>query len=368
MRALHEVEIKGFKSIKEAKVILGNLNVIIGANGSGKTNFIDIFRIINHINNNQLQSFIPGDPDRFLHHGRKVTKEISCRFSLENKNEYSFTLEVNKDSLVFVNERLRYVDLEGSVLPAQGVHSKIIQSKGDNSESILGKEGKFSNELKEEKLISSLLKKLVVYHFHDASDDAPAKRMCNIDDNSSLRPDGSNLSAYLYWLQEKHPEAFRHIEEHVRLVAPFFSGFDLKPSRLNENKIKLEWRHKESDAYFDAYSLSDGTLRFICLATLLLQPEPPNLILIDEPELGLHPHAIRILVEMLEAASVDSQVIISTQSVTLLDNFFPENVIIAECNGKETSFKRLNEEDLKHWLDRFSVGELWKKNVIGGNP
>jgi predicted ATPase len=189
-----------------------------------------------------------------------------------------------------------------------------------------------------------------------------------VDDNRFFRPDAANLPAYLYWLQEKHPVQFRHIEEHVRLVAPFFEKFVLAPSKLNEKKIKLEWRQKGSEAYFDAYSLSDGTLRFICLATLLLQPKPPALILLDEPELGLHPFAIRILAEMLEAASKRVQVLLATQSVTLLNNFAPQDVIVAENDGVKTTFDRLDAEKLKGWLDEFSIGELWEKNVLGGRP
>ena len=142
----------------------------------------------------------------------------------------------------------------------------------------------------------------------------------------------------------------------------------LAPSKLNQNKIKLEWRQKDSDAYFDAYSLSDGTLRFICLAALLLQPSPPSLIILDEPELGLHPFAIRILAEMLESASKRVQVVLATQSVTLLNNFAPADVIVAENDGLKTSFQHVDEDKLKHWLDEFSIGELWEKNVLGGRP
>jgi predicted ATPase len=208
----------------------------------------------------------------------------------------------------------------------------------------------------------------VVYQFHDTSDTSPAKQTVDVDDNRFFRHDAANLPAYLYWLQEKHPVQFRHLEEHIRLVAPFFDKFVLAPGKLNEKKIKLEWRQKGSEAYFDAYSLSDGILRFICLATLLLQPDPPALILLDEPELGLHPFAIRILAEMLEAASRRVQVLLATQSVTLLNNFAPQDIIVAENDGRKTTFNRLDDEKLKDWLDDFSLGELWEKNVLGGRP
>lgn len=188
--------------------------------------------------------------------------------------------------------------------------------------------------------VLSAIQNLRIYHFHDTSDTSPAKQSCDIDDNRLLRRDAANLPAYLYWLQEKHPVPFRQIEEHIRLVAPFFDRFELAPSKLNEKKIKLEWRQKGSDAYFDADTLSDGTLRFICLATLLLQPTPPALILLDEPELGLHPFAIRILADMLEAAAERVQVLLATQSVTLLNNFAPGDVIVAENVQGKTQFRR----------------------------
>jgi predicted ATPase len=212
------------------------------------------------------------------------------------------------------------------------------------------------------------LQELIVYHFQDTSDTSAVRQMADVDDNRFFRSNAANLPAYLYWLQEKHPLEFRQIEEHVRLVAPFFDGFVLAPSRLNERKIKLEWRHKGSDTYFDAWSLSDGALRFISLATLLLQPQLPALILLDEPELGLHPLAIGILAEMLQAASQRVQVVLATQSVTLLNHFAPRDVIVAEHDGLRTTFNRLNEGKLKDWLADFSLGELWEKNVLGGHP
>ena len=166
----------------------------------------------------------------------------------------------------------------------------------------------------------------------------------DIDDNRAFRPDAANLAAFLYWMKLTHPTEYRHVVEHVQLVAPFFDDFTLEPSRTNPNKIKLEWKQKGSDAYFDGFSLSDGTLRFICLAVLLLQPSLPSLILLDEPELGLHPFAITILAEMIEAAARRSQVILATQSVTLLNQFAPEAIIIADNDGLRTHFRRLAEQ------------------------
>jgi predicted ATPase len=207
-----------------------------------------------------------------------------------------------------------------------------------------------------------------VYHFHDTSRAAKVKQTADLADNEYLREDAGNLAAFLYRLREKEQAAYSNIVETIRMVTPFFDDFQLRPSRLNEEKIKLEWREKGSDAYFDGHALSDGTLRFICLATLLLQPEPPTTVLLDEPELGLHPFAITVLSDLLRSAAQRTQVIASTQSVTLVNQLTPEDLLVVDRDGAESKFRRLGEEEITSWLDDYALGELWEKNVLGGRP
>ncbi len=356
MRTLRKVKIGRFKSIESAELTLGDLNVVIGANGSGKSNLIGVFRLLERVLSKNLQVFVASEPDRFLFHGRKVSPALSLDFAFA-QNSYGFKLKAVQDTLIFEYEQVEYSGYWNYGEPIAVGHKESKLEEAAQS---------YHNKIP--KFVFPKVRNLVVYHFHDTSDSSPAKQTSDVEDNRFFRPNAANLPAYLYWLQEKHPVQFRHIEEHIRLVAPFFDKFVLTPSKLNEKKIKLEWRQKDSDAYFDAYSLSDGTLRFICLATLLLQPSPPALILLDEPELGLHPFAIRILAEMLESASMRVQVVLATQSVTLLNNFVPKDVIVAENDGHKTTLRRLDEEKLKHWLGEFSIGELWEKNVLGGRP
>ena len=189
-----------------------------------------------------------------------------------------------------------------------------------------------------------------------------------LHDNRALRQDGSNLASFLYLLREKHEASYRMIRNTVRQVAPFFDDFDLEPVALNPDTILLEWRHRNSDAYFNAASLSDGTLRFMALAALLLQPADlrPEIILLDEPELGLHPYAVVMLAAMLRSASTETQIIAATQSPGLLDRFEPEDVLVAERVAGETRIKRLEAEPLHEWLEDYSLGQLWEKNHFGG--
>ena len=196
------------------------------------------------------------------------------------------------------------------------------------------------------------------------------RKTAKVDDNKFLRPDGSNLAAFLYYLQEKDQTSYSLIRRTIQRVTPFFDDFRLEPSRLKPDDIKLEWRHKNSDQYFDSASFSDGTLRFIALATLFLQPKEylPSVILVDEPELGLHPYAIEMLASLIRQASESTQLIVSTQSSLLLDHFDPEDVLVANRKSGGTQIERLEASRLKDWLEDYSLGQLWEKNEFAGRP
>ena len=218
--------------------------------------------------------------------------------------------------------------------------------------------------------IRDQLERFRVYHFHDTSVTAPIKRTADLHDNRYLREDGSNLAALLYRLRHKEPTSYDMIVRTVRLVAPFFDDFVLEPQALNEDKIRLEWRHRGSDAYFDASSLSDGSLRFLALATLLLQPADlqPPVILLDEPELGLHPYAITVFCSLVKQRCADTQVVLATQSPLIVDHFEPEDVLVADRVAGRTEISRLEQGRLAEWLQGYSLGELWQKNEFGGRP
>ena len=141
--------------------------------------------------------------------------------------------------------------------------------------------------------------------------------------------------------------------ETIRLIAPYFDDFVLEPQEGNEEQIVLRWRQTGCEDVFNASQLSDGTLRFICLTTLLLQPHElqPATIIVDEPELGLHPYAITIFSEIVRQLSNEKQIIISTQSVELLNEFDVEDVIVVDRSDTGSEFRRLDPEQLKLWLD-----------------
>ncbi|MEW6202790.1 MAG: AAA family ATPase [bacterium] len=354
---IEKISISGFKSIKEFKDMpLGKLNILIGANGSGKSNFIKVFSLLNHIIDKRLQLFVgqEGGADKLLFFGQKTTNKIKIDVDFGWKL-YSCTLYPGEnDRLFFAEEKCTFKNGSGGI-PAMG---------SGHSESLIHAHAK--NPVARHVL--ETMKSWIVYHFHDTSSSAKVRKQCDINDNRSLRNDASNLAAFLYLLKEKHENNYRNIVNTMRMVAPFFEDFILEPSRLNPEMISLEWRHTGSDSYFNSHALSDGTLRFICLATLLLQPEPPSVILLDEPELGLHPFAIALLADMLQSAKEKTQIIVSIQSVAFLNQFEPEDIIVFERSDEQSVFRKFSKEEIKDWLEDYGLGDLWEKNIIGGRP
>lgn len=351
---LQQIKIEGFKSIKAMDLKLSPINILIGSNGVGKSNFISFFKLVNNIYEQQLQrySMISG-VDNLLHYGRKVTSEIKGCLNFGN-NAYSFDLSPTENDFLFITIEKSYY------YPAP---NNLYFFNMNLQESLI----KDSSTMRD-KYLSNQLESYKIYHFHDTSISAPLRSRANINDNRYLKEDGGNLAAYLYYLQEKHPKNFKRIERVIQSVVPFFERFNLAPSSLDEEKIILEWTEKQHpETYFNANHLSDGSLRFIALVTLLMQPKLPKVIIVDEPELGLHPSAINKLSGLIKSAAAKGcQIIVSTQSVTLLNNFDADDIITVDKEDNQSVFRRLDKESLSNWMDDYSIGELWTKSVIKG--
>lgn len=363
-RELDYITVKGFKSFASIeKLPLEPINVVIGPNGSGKSNFIGVFAFLNAIQDGRLQDYVTqaGGAEKVLHFGSKTTGTIELHISFkEGVNQYKIQLKpAPGDQLFPASEIVSFWNKQYSKPYPEGLMPR-------------GREAGISNPAHKgiAGYVRSHLQRWRLYHFHDTSAGSPMKKTASLNDNHFLRPDGSNLAAFLYLLREKHEEVYGLIRGTIQRVAPFFDDFQLEPAQLKPDSIILEWRHKNSDAYFDATMLSDGTLRFIALATLFLQPDRyrPSVILVDEPELGLHPYAITMLASLIKQASTKTQVIVGTQSPLLLDHFRPEDVLVADRVEGSTQLTRLESSKLATWLEDYSLGQLWEKNEIGGRP
>jgi predicted ATPase len=354
---MQKIDIYGYKSIKELSLILQPINILIGANGSGKSNFLSFFDFLKQAYNRNLQEFVAlKGIDTFFHKGDKVTDEISTRLYFPNTNGYSFTLKKGDAGFIFTKEGMWYGNNPFVNNPVD------VASFGP--ESVL----RFQTIPRAE-YIRKYLNQLAKYHFHDTGENSPFNKESNIEnDKYYLYEKGSNMGTYLYSIQKENPIVYGLIVKTIQSIAPYFLDFFFRPE--TNGNLKLRWQSKHSSTIYGVNDLSDGTIRFIALSTLFLQPNLPETIVIDEPELGLHPTAIAKLAGLIKSvAAKGCQVIIATQSTDLISHFEPEDIITVDQKNGESVFERLDSEKLKIWLEDYTIDDLWKRNIISsGQP
>jgi predicted ATPase len=316
---------------------------------------------------NSLKEYVAraGYANSLLHFGSQQTKQISASLAFRmdgGTNTYELKLShAAEDSLIYTEEAVVW-HKDGYPRPDRTV-------LGFGVEKTLLNDPQRQTDPKV-KVVRGLLAGARVYQFHDTSATAPLRSKCEIDQNRQLFDHGGNLPAVLFYLKERHQTTYDIIVDIVRQVAPFFDEFVLEPDKLNPRFMALRWREKGTPHELGVHQVSDGSLRFMALATLLNLPagDMPGILIIDEPELGLHPAAIQVLAGLLQAASTRSQVIVSTQSVTLINQMEAEDVIVVERESGQSVFRRPEAGGLQDWLSDYTLGELWEKNVIGGRP
>ena len=361
---IEQVIIKNYKSIRDLTLPLNKLNVLIGSNGAGKSNFISFFELTKAIYEQRLGSYTlaKGGIDNLLYRGRKISPSMQGLLDFENTNAFFYEIKPAQSNKGYIEKTGDYFNTNHYSEKKYVKWNLRLWDNAVEESSLIQKPQWRAGYLR--KYLSSF----TIYHFHDTSASSPMRGDCNINDNAYLRDNGSNLAAYLYSLMQNDEKTFRLIEGVIRSIAPYFKGFKLRPDANNKESIRLEWQEKDTDMYLNGYSFSDGTLRFIALATLLLQSNPPEIIIIDEPELGLHPAAINKLAELAKRASLKSQIILSTQSTNLLNCFDVEDIIVVDRADNQSVFRHLSGEELEKWMDDYnmSISDLWEKNMIGG--
>ena len=358
MPSVTHLSVRGFKSIAALERFeLGSLNVLIGPNGSGKSNLLDVFRLLGAIAQGRLQLFVAGadKPDALLHRGRSHTDELAVECAFGDQ-AYAATLTAVGNHMVFTREQTVF----GGHINGLGsghYESNLAAPEKTEADAIAG-------------FLTATMAEWRVYQFHNTSVNAAIRQSQPLRHNLSLHEDGGNLAPFLRFLRERYPESYRPIIQTVRLAAPYFGDFVYREEPGEH--VGLEWfmRDAGQDHALGPRQLSDGTLRFIALVTLLSQPTQlqPNPILIDEPELGLHPFALTLLAELLEATSSSRQILVSTQSADLVNEFEAKNIITAGLCDGESRFERPDEDRLREWLEEYGMGDLWRMNVVGGSP
>ena len=364
---LERVTLKGFKTIRELiDFEPRSRTVLIGPNGAGKSNFVSFFRMMSWALSGPdklaLHVSQQGHSHRLLHDGPAHTREIEAELTIRTasgENEYAFRLfHAAGDTLVFADERYRFT--------RTGQQSRAAwKSLGAGHKDPQLRAAAVADQTAQ--VIRTLLQKIVVYQFHNTSDTARIRGKWSASDNRWLKEDAGNLAPVLHRLRTRAPQYYQRIVDTIRLVLPMFSDFELEPDC---GDLMLAWRERDTDEVFNASQASDGFLRIVALITLLLQPtqDLPDVLILDEPELGLHPSAIDVIGGLIAAAATNIQVIAATQSVPLVDCFDPGDIVVVERPDRASTFQRLDPAALKDWLEAYSLSELWEKNVIGGRP
>lgn len=333
--SLDKLTIRGFKSIRELEDLeLHNLNLFIGANGAGKSNLISFFKLLRSLINGTLNDYISdsGGISDLLYNGRTHTAKMffSTRFGCRG---YRFSIKPGPRENGLLTNEARYYESPQT--------SPRWWELGSNhtSESLLIDEVNDSSRSSYSLPVYQAINSWKIYHFHDTGSKAPMRHAEILQDNEVLRSSASNIAPFLLKLRNAHPSTYADILNACKIVIPYLDDFILKPEEFGQaTKVALSWKSKGSDYPMQPYHFSDGSIRFICLASALLQPTPPSTLIIDEPELGLHPEAICLLAELISAAAKRTQLIISTQSALLISQFDIEDVVIVRRNDGQSSF------------------------------
>ena len=364
---LHAITLRGFKTIQELNSFEpSSLTVLIGPNCAGKSNFISFFRMMSWMlaGPDNLQVYVGqnGGASSLLHDGPATTREIEAKLTIltdVGENQYNFRLFYGAgDTLIFAEERYRFSDFTFPT-PADWLGT----GAGHRAPQLLDRAAADTTA----RVIRDILQKIIVHQFHNTSATARIRGKWPMHDNRWLKEDAANIAPVLLRLTEGDARCYQRIVDTIRLILPFFADFELE---ADNGYLLLAWRERNSDKVFDASQASDGMLRVIALITLLLQPEGdlPDVLILDEPELGLHPYAISIVGGLIHAVSTKMQVIVATQSTAFVDCFEPTDIVVVEREGRKSVFRQLDTSNLQEWLKDYSLSELWEKNVLGGRP
>ena len=371
---IESVRIRGFRSLADVELSdLPRATVLIGANGSGKSNFIRFFEMLSWmLRSRRLGEFVEqyGGADDQLFCGNGVTPRMEAEIKLRadrGRNDYKFALShAHPDRFFFSEEAFRYsaygypTEAYWQYLDSGHREARIVEAA--QSMEFPGVNTQTAST------IVRLLRNCSVHQFHDTSDSSDIKKRWDVGESNQLRSHGGNLAAVLYRLEQEDVRRYEFICRQIGRILPGFDRFAIEESY---GKVALRWKAKWTGKTFGAHLTSDGSLRFFALVTLLNLPSGmlPDVMLLDEPELGLHPAAVNLVGGMINSLATERQIVVATQSPLLVDAFNLDEIITLDLQEGRTQFRKLSPEEYQIWLDDgFSPGELWQKNLFGGRP
>ena len=370
---IESIRIRGFRSLADVQISnMSNATVLIGANGSGKSNFVRFFEMLRWMIYSRLREFvaIQGGADDQLFGGNARTPRMEADIKIRTDYgliEFNFALSyAQPDRFIFTDEQFRVtvgdipMDPQSVFLGSAHTEANIVTAAYSDPTTDVTQVTASA--------VAGMLRAIAIYQFHDTSNSSAFKKMCDLSDNLVLRTDGGNLAAILHRLQRQDIRRYDLICRQIGRILPGFDRFELED---DYGKVLLRWKAKWTDKTFGAHLTSDGSLRLFALVTLLNLPSEmlPSIILLDEPELGLHHAAISLIGGMIKSLSTERQIILATQSPLLVSSFDLGEIVVLDLQDGRTEFTRPSSSDYQRWLDdSFTTGDLWQKNLLGGRP
>ncbi|SEO46356.1 AAA family ATPase [Pseudomonas sp. Snoq117.2] len=382
---IHSIQLKQFLSFGDSAeaLALGPLNVIIGPNGSGKSNLLEAVALLQSAPDQLLKPIREGGGVHdWLHKDSPGTPEASLEIVIESPRgpqplRYRLAFTAVGQRFELVDERIEnqkptkdhprpyfYYQFNGGrpVLNVNGETRSLQQQDIDLQTSILAQR-RDPDQYPEITYLGQILRRIRLYReWSFGRYTAPRLPQKTDLPSQHLEPDCSNLAMVLSRLR-RDPVLKRRLLEALQVL---YAGIDDYDLQIDGSTVQVFFH--EGRRAIPATRLSDGTLRYLCLLAVLCHPEPPPLVCIEEPELGLHPDVLPTLAELLKEAATRSQLIVTTHSDVLIDALSdcPEAVVIAEKSEKGTQLTRLDAEQLKPWLERYRLGQLWTRGELGG--
>jgi predicted ATPase len=384
MNTFERLKIDGFRRLYSAEVEMRDLTVMIGANGVGKSSFLEIFSLLAASANGQLQSKISefGGLTQMVTLDRADSVSISLSMPIKNQEPLNYSLELATKGQFYeigsetlrqrrdpnASQPFKYIESRGTdVIYFSPEDEKLVRPSWqyNHLESSLAQVPKMYREPE------TLRQQLASCSFYKAwelnlSPQSPIRLPQSMRPATLPGAKGEDLVSCLYYLRETDPNRFEIIQDTLAAAFPDFERLSFPP--VAAGTLAMTWKDRNFSHPFYMHQLSEGTLRFLWLITLLQSRDLTAVTLIDEPEVSLHPELLQLLADAMREASQKTQLIVATHSDRLLGFLKPHEVLVCDSEDGLATLSWADSIDLEHWLKDYSLDQLWAMNIIGGRP
>ena len=379
MHQIKNIKIKGFKRLHDVDVEMRPMMVMIGANSVGKTSLLDSISLLSASAGGMLNKRLNdmGGISEILTQG--ISHSISFESDIEIEGyeslRYSLRFEPKGQSYSISKETLSQAQSNYSSEPFKYIESSCddIRYFDTSTKRLVRPEWEhnpFESSLSQVPRMFRLpddlrrtLSSVTQYHVLDVSQRAPVKLPQQMKPAIFPGENGEDLIPFLYNLRESNSDRYETIEDSLKVAFPGFESLNFPP--VASGMISMTWKEKYFKNPIYIHQLSEGTLRFLWLVSLLQSPGLSTVTMIDEPEVSLHPELLGLLAELMREASARTQIIVATHSDRLIKFLNPGEVVVMDMDENGfTSVQWADSLNLDRWLEDYSLDEIWRMNLM----